>query len=100
MEPPLPISPSPDYLLHLQEGNKMTEEELKKAMEATPEWVEHRRTIESHEASCEKQRALEAMTDELSKAGADLWTARLKANDALFATKEHKAYWKLWKENN
>jgi len=78
----------------------MSKEELKKAMEATPEWAEHRRSIESHEAACEKQRALEAMTDELSKAGADLWTARLQANDALWATKEHKAYWKLWKEQN
>jgi len=78
----------------------MTEEELKKAMEATPEWSEHQRSIESHEAACEKQRALEAMTDELSKAGADLWTARLKASDALWATEEHKAYWKLWKGEN
>ena len=96
------------YLLHPSQatfytytkGNKMTEEELKKAMEATPEWAEHRRTIQSHEAGCEKQRTLETMANELSKAGADLWKARLKANDALFATKEHKAYWKLWKENN
>ena len=78
----------------------MTEEELKEAMEATSEWAEHRRTIQSHEAACEKQRTLETMAKELRKSGADLWTARLKASDALWATREHKAYWKLWKEEN
>ena len=78
----------------------MTEEKLKKAMEDTPEWAEHRRAVQSHETACEKSRTLEAMAKELSKAARDLWTARLKANDALWATKEHKAYWKLWKEEN
>jgi hypothetical protein len=78
----------------------MNEEELKEAMEATPEWAEHQRIMHAHETACKKQRTLEDMRQELSKFGAGLWTARLKANDALFATKEHKAYWKLWKENN
>ena len=78
----------------------MTEEELKKAIEATPEWSGHQRTIESHKAVCEKQRTLESMRKELSKASSDLWSERVKASDSLWATKEHKAYWKLWKEEN
>ena len=94
------FSPSPSYLLHLHERNKMNEKQLKEAMEATPEWSERQRAIHAHEKVCEKQWTLENMAKELSKVGADLWAERLKANDALFATREHKAYWKLWKEDN
>ena len=78
----------------------MTEEELKKAMEATPEWAEHQRIMHAHETACKKQRTLEYMRNELSKASSDLWSERVKASDSLWATKEHKAYWKLWKEEN
>ncbi len=78
----------------------MNEEELKEAMEATPEWAEHQRIMHAHETACKKQRTLESMRKELSKASSDLWSERVKASDSLWATKEHKAYWKLWKEEN
>jgi len=78
----------------------MTEEELKKAMEATPEWAEQQKTMHAHEEACKKQRTLEAMAKELSKVSSDLWLARIEAGDALYATEEHKAYWKLWRRGN
>jgi DNA helicase IV len=78
----------------------MNKEELKEAMEATPEWAEHQMIMHAHETACKKQRTIEDMRQELSKASSDLWSERVKASDSLWATKEHKAYWKLWKEEN
>jgi len=78
----------------------MTKQELKEAMEATPEWATNEVAMEAHYEACQELQKLKVAIEWQQAINSATFTEQLRARGALWATKEHKAYWTTWKAQN
>jgi len=75
----------------------MTNEGLREAMEKTPEWATNEVAMETHYKACQELQKLKVAIEWQQAINSATFTEQLRARNALWATKEHKAYWTAWK---